>query len=88
MINLIEKTVELLVPPGKEKQRLDVFLTNQLPGITRARIKTLIDSGKVTVNGLVTKAGYSIRPDERIIVLFPAYEPTQVEPEDIPLDIL
>ena len=57
MINLIEKTIELLVPPGKEKQRLDVFLTNQLPGITRARIKTLIDSGKVTVNGLVTKAG-------------------------------
>jgi len=88
MINVIEKTVELIVPPGKEKQRLDVFLTNQLPGITRARIKTLIDSGKVTVNGQVTKAGYSIRPDERIIVLFPAYEPTQVEPEDIPLDIL
>jgi 23S rRNA pseudouridine1911/1915/1917 synthase len=88
MTQIIDKVLELLVPPGKEKQRLDLFLTNQLPGITRARIKTLIDNDKVTVDGKTTKAGYLIRPGELIVVLFPAYEPTNVEPEDIPLNII
>jgi 23S rRNA pseudouridine1911/1915/1917 synthase len=88
VITVIDKTIELLVPPAKEKQRLDLFLTNQLAGITRARIKNLIDDGKVTVDGETTKAGYMVRPGERIIILFPIFEPTSIEPEDIPLDIV
>lgn len=87
-MNIIDKTIELVVPEAKEKQRLDLFLTNQLAGITRARIKTLIDNGKVTVDGEITKAGYLVRPGERIIVCFPIYEPVNIEPEEIPLDIL
>jgi 23S rRNA pseudouridine1911/1915/1917 synthase len=88
MLNTIEKTLEMIVPDGKEKERLDVYLTNHLPTITRARIKRLIDDGKITVDGVTTKAGYIVRPGERIIILFPAYEPINVEPEDIPLDIV
>jgi len=42
----------------------------------------------VTVDGHNTKAGYLVRPGERILILFPAFAPTRIEPEDLPLDII
>ncbi|MBN2357691.1 RluA family pseudouridine synthase [candidate division KSB1 bacterium] len=83
-----DKIIEITVPEGKGKERLDVFLANQLPSVTRAKIKNLIDDGKVTVDDRVTKAGQPVRPGESIRITFPAYVPTTVVAEDIPLDIL
>ncbi len=85
---MMEETIEIIVPDDQRKRRLDVFLANQLPSVTRAKIKNLIDGEKVTVNDKVTKAGYLIRPNDVIRIVFPAFEPTTVEPEEIPLDII
>ncbi len=83
-----EKIITLIVPDGKEKERLDKFLANQLPSVTRAKLKTLIDDDLILVNGKPTKAGHLTRPGEEIVVHFPTIMPTTVEAEDIPLNIV
>jgi len=83
-----EKILEIIVPHIKGKERLDKFLAAQLPSVTRAKLKLLIDDARVTVDGEQVKAGYIIHPGEHIRVLFPAFQQTAVEAEDIPLDIV
>ncbi len=83
-----EQSIQFIVPDGKNKERLDLFLTSQLPSVTRAKLKRLVDDDKITVNGMPTKAGHLVRPGEVIDVYFPVSESSDLEPENIPLDIL
>lgn len=83
-----EQSLQFIVPNGKSKQRLDLFLTGQLPSVTRAKLKRLVDDDKITVNGVPTKAGHIVRPGEVINVFFPPSENNDLAPEDVPLDIL
>ncbi|NIA28925.1 MAG: RluA family pseudouridine synthase [Actinobacteria bacterium] len=83
-----EKSLEITVPEGKEKERLDKFLANKLPSVTRAKLKRLVDEDRVTINGQPTKAGHTIRPGEVVRVVFPARHETEILPEEIPLDII
>jgi 23S rRNA pseudouridine1911/1915/1917 synthase len=85
---MADKTLEFIVAPGQGKERLDLFLANRLPAVTRAKLKKLIDEGSVTIDGKPTKAGHLVRPDERVVIVFPPAQATTVEPEVIPLDIL
>jgi len=68
--------------------RLDVFLTAQLPLLSRSYIQKLIADNNVSVNQKSCKANYKIRPLDIIRVFLPEAEPVEAEPEDIPLDIL
>lgn len=88
MVEREEEIIEIIVPEGKEKQRLDLFLASQLASVTRAKIKKLIDADNVTVNGQATKAGHLTRPGEFIRIIFPRIQATSVSPEEIPLDIV
>lgn len=45
--------------------RLDRYLAERI-GQTRSQIKRLIDSGLIHVNGSAVKAGYSLKPFDRI----------------------
>ncbi len=83
-----EKSLEIVVPEGKEKQRLDLFLANQLSSVTRSKIKKLIDDDRVTIQDQPTKANHLVRPGEIIRLRFPFPEPIDIQPEDIPLDII
>lgn len=85
---LEEKKFEIIVPEDKKKERLDKYLANSLPSVTRARLKRLIDEEMITVNGSKQKAGYIIRPGEKIVVTFPPMRTAGLEPENIPLDIV
>ena len=80
--------LEIIVPPDKTKERLDLFLCSHHPSVTRAKLKRLVDDDQVLVNGRPTKAGHTVRPGEVISVHFPPPQPTHLEPEDIPLDII
>ncbi len=83
-----EKDLEFIVPDGVVKERLDKFIAAQLTSVTRAKLKRLVDEDRITVDGRSVKAGYLIRPGEKIHVVFPARQETTLEPEDIPLDIV
>jgi 23S rRNA pseudouridine1911/1915/1917 synthase len=69
--------------------RLDAYLAQALPDISRARVQLLIEAGQVRVDGAVMKAKARLRGGESIeIEGEPQPEPLHAMPEDIPLDIL
>ncbi len=84
-----EKKYRFEVPEGKKKERLDLFLTHAIENATRSKVQKLIDADLVTVNGVVVKANYQIKPNDLIEAVHPiSPRPEDVEPEDIPLDII
>jgi 23S rRNA pseudouridine1911/1915/1917 synthase len=69
--------------------RLDVYLSQALPEISRARVQLLIDAGQVRVDGVILKAKDKLKGGEAIeIEGQPQPEPLNATPEDLPLDIL
>lgn len=78
----------LTVEPERSGERLDRFLVSELPDLSRSRIQTLIEQGRVTVDGSVRKASHHLAAGESITVEIPAPRPAGVEPEPIPLEIL
>jgi 23S rRNA pseudouridine1911/1915/1917 synthase len=68
--------------------RLDRFLVAQLPELSRARIQTLMDQGRVQVDGGTRRASHRVAPGECVTVEIPLPPPAGVEAEAIPLDVL
>jgi 23S rRNA pseudouridine1911/1915/1917 synthase len=69
--------------------RLDLYLTAQLPHLSRSRVQTLIRDQHVLVNGVIPlKTGFLLEGNEEISVVEPAIETSSIQAEDIPLDII
>ena len=69
--------------------RLDRWLSNQLPDFSRSRLQQLIEQGNVQVNGHVcTSKKATVKMGDRIQINIPAVQPLELIPEEIPLDIL
>src|SRR4028118_854268 len=70
-------------------QRLDIWLSNQIPDLSRSRIQTLISQGNVKVNDeTCTSKKISVKTGDRIHLTLPEAQPTSLQAEAIPLDIL
>ncbi len=67
--------------------RLDVYLASRLEDVSRSYIQKLIADGFVSVNGLTPRAGTKVAEGDEISVTFADPVPTDILPEDIPLDI-
>ena len=74
---------------GEDKVvRLDRFLAEEIPSLTRSRIQKLLEEGRVLTDGRCEKASYKLRTGESVTVEIPDPEPTKIAPVDMPLDIL
>lgn len=82
------KPCRFTVPPDGSARRLDQFLTASLPELTRSRIKRLIDSGAVTLDGRAVKAGLRLVGAETVVVMLDEPAPAVAAAEDLPLPIL
>jgi len=83
----VRHTIE--VPAEAAGQRLDLFLSTQIEGVSRSRVQLLIDQGDVLVNGEREKASMKLRGGERITVTGePHPAPLKATAEDIPLDVV
>src|SRR5580704_15902969 len=69
-------------------ERLDRFLATHLSDISRTHVQTLIDEGRVLVNGRAKKPSYKLEAGETVEVKIPPPPLPGVEAENIPLDIL
>lgn len=79
----------IVADPKQSLLRIDKFLMDRLPNVTRTKIQTGIHDGFVRVNDKAIKPNYKIHPNDVITVSFP--EPprdTEVVPENIPLAIV
>ncbi len=80
--------LEIVVPPGKKKERLDVFLTHHVENATRNKVQQAIEAGTVLVNGNKVRSSHSVSPGETIHITFPQPPPQKAVAENIPLEIL
>ncbi|MGE5431646.1 MAG: RluA family pseudouridine synthase [Syntrophomonadaceae bacterium] len=89
-MNLIsEKNYRFEAPPGKKKERIDVYITNLIENATRSKVQKLLEAGLVTVNGASVKSNYKVGPGDVVSVTIPiSPRPENTMPEEIPLDII
>lgn len=84
-----ERHHSITVPPKRrEGERVDKYLASAIPDLSRSRIQTLIDEGKVLINGERVKASTSITPGDEITVTVPTRPKMTPDPEPIPLEII
>ncbi|MDR1331452.1 MAG: RluA family pseudouridine synthase [Tannerella sp.] len=68
--------------------RIDKFLIDRMPHVSRNRIQMAADAQCILVNGKAVKSNYRIKPLDTVSIVMerPRYE-TEILPEDIPLNI-
>ncbi|WP_425217388.1 RluA family pseudouridine synthase [Tumidithrix helvetica] len=79
----------IAVPPDLVADRLDRFLTQQLPDLSRSRLQKLIESGLVCLNDRVCDDKKTlVKSGDRLTIEIPAAKPLDLIAQSIPLDIL
>lgn len=68
-------------------QRLDMFLSEQVAGLTRSAAQNLLNGGHVTCNGAAVKKNYRTKAGDVICVTLPEPEPLDVTPTEMDLEI-
>ena len=77
-------TVEISLPAV----RLDTYLRETFPAVSRGTIQRLIEEGHIKVDGRVVKPTHHPQAGEEIEVHWPEARPAEAQPEDMALDIL
>jgi 23S rRNA pseudouridine1911/1915/1917 synthase len=81
--------VEFTITHEQAGGRLDAVLAKAHPVLSRSRLKDLILSGAVSLNGQpLSEPKYRVTAGETITLLAPPPEDPEPKPENIPLDIL
>lgn len=77
-----------IISEADNGERLDLVAAAAAQ-ITRSRAGALIKDGMVRINGAAqTKAGYKLRAGDELSLTLPEAEPSHVEAQDIPIDVL
>lgn len=76
-----------LLLTASAEERLDLFLSRELE-LTRSAVQKLLEEGAVTLAGQVPKKNRKTAAGEVYTVLLPEPEPSEVVPQNIPLDVV
>lgn len=68
--------------------RLDAYLAGRLPELSRSRVVSLLEEGRIWLNGRIPRKSESPASGDVIEVELPAPEPSGLEAEAIPLEIV
>jgi len=79
---------EYLVVENDGGERIDRYLADNFEDKSRSYLQKLIKDGQVKVNGKPVKANYRLVFDDRVEIYMPEVKEPDIEPENIPLDIL
>src|SRR5258707_13783345 len=80
-MNSEAKRQALLVPSGDRGARLDRWLADRFPQLSRARLQELIEAGLVLVNGSAAKPSQKLRGGEHVVVEARPRAPRRAQPE-------
>lgn len=71
------------------KERLDRYLAQNLPDLSRSRLQKLIEQGHLKLNdGICTDKKAIVKAGDRLTLSIPEPTPLEIQPEAIPLAIL
>lgn len=77
----------IIITENEAGMRADVALA-QLLEITRSNMQKLLEEGRAVRGQKVIKSNYRVKAGEEILVDLPEPQPLDVQPEDIPLNII
>lgn len=82
------ESITMVVDESGQGCRIDKYISDQLPDLSRSYIQKLIKDNAVIVNNLSVKSNYKVVLGNEVTITLP--EPTElnIEPEDISLDII
>ena len=81
-------SIEFRIEEAIAGERIDKFLSDSLPDVSRSYIQKLIKDGQVTVNQKTVKSNYKLNAGDLLSMEEPELQEPDIEAEDIPLDIL
>ncbi len=85
---MASRTEVFIIERTLPSERLDVFLRERYPAVSRGAIQRLIEEGEIRVNGNKVKPTHTPRAGEEVHVHWPEARPAEAQPEEMPLDIL
>ena len=85
---MIREGDEVEIVSEKAGQRLDKFLTEQLPDLTRSAVQKLLEQGKVTCEGRAVRKNEKTEAGAVYEVTLPEIQKTELLPQNIPLNIV
>lgn len=71
-----------------EEERIDKYMSILIDSLSRSFIQKMMKEEKVLVNGKPVKANYRLKTEDEICFELPEAVEPDIEPENIPLDIL
>lgn len=78
----------IFIDENDENKRLDSYLAEITPDLSRSKIQNFIKSGNVKINDTIKKSSYSLKENDKIEFEIPEQEDLTVKPQNIPLDIV
>ena len=81
-------TQQIVISAEEQGSRLDRVLSGRFPDMTRSSLQGLIESGAVSKDGKPLKKNYKVCENDRISVELPEPKEVEIQPEDIPLDVV
>lgn len=81
-------TFRFQITEEQEEERLDKCMSMLIESLSRSFIQKMIKEEQVFVNGKPQKANYRLHTDDDICFVLPKAVEPDIEPENIPLDIL
>lgn len=82
------KTTRLTATPEDAGARLDVFLANRLPELSRSAAARLAEEDNVLLSGRPCRKNYKLTGGEAFEILLPELKPMDAKPQEIPLDVI
>lgn len=76
------------VDENDENKRLDWYLSEITPDLSRSKIQNLIKNGNVKVNETIKKPSYNLKENDKIEFDIADEENFEIKPQNIPLDIV
>lgn len=71
-----------------KNKRLDIFVCEKMPELTRSYVKTLIENGNILLNGKMVKSGEKLRENDEIIIEQITPKTLDLSPENIDINII
>jgi 23S rRNA pseudouridine1911/1915/1917 synthase len=83
-----EQIVHLLVESEQAGERLDRYVANSVPNLSRSYAQQLIDTEHVRLNGQPTRASQQLRAGDAVTVAIPPPRTTALLPEALPFGVV
>jgi 23S rRNA pseudouridine1911/1915/1917 synthase len=84
----VDQRLEIQIPQGTAKIRLEDFLFETFPNLSRMYLRRIVRDEKCEVNGRLENVGYRLRAGDFIEVQLDLTRENSMRPENVPLDIV